>query len=692
VRSFLTRNATGRGFLRILLWIWVVVSILGAFRFHTRRFVYAHGQSASLPAELSIWADPEGSATIEQVSDPFWADRFTLIERPFAQPVPPEAPVHWYRMRIENREGERRSIVLELGNRDLGEAVLFTETQVPGTFLQQSAGMRGGPGRLLAPDTATFFIELEERSSIFAFLRIRDLNGVPRGLGGVVLWESREEFEGGQRALVAWTGFVLGILLVALTYHVAVLFALRLRDTLPYILHLAAFGMLQALLLAPPLPFLMELPSGLWNGLEEFAFGATVASLVWFTFVFLEVRRSRLVSRLLLVLITIWLLMLPLAVLARAVGDGGGRLSEMAGIISQGYLAVLITTPAILFLAALLRLRLRSAWAGTYLAVFSAFLASLMIAGEERLGEGLISRNTLVLLQAAGALHMVGVSGVLGLRLYRQRMKADRQARTYTERLERSVEQRTQELRRTSDNLAASNAQKDRLFSIIAHDLRGPLNSIVAASGRISSRPDQFTHEEVVGYAADIHGQAQSLRETLENLLNWARVQTNRMELQNREFPVEGLVQDIARFLASELRERGLMLELAIEPDLRAFWDYEAIKAILRNFLTNAMKVSRRGSRVVLRARSVDGRVEFEVEDFGRGMTPDERARLFQIRDKQERPATEEPGAGIGLVLCAELATRLEARIEVETESGKGSLFRLVLGDGPRPPVVRGRG
>jgi signal transduction histidine kinase len=328
-----------------------------------------------------------------------------------------------------------------------------------------------------------------------------------------------------------------------------------------------------------------------------------------------------------------------------------------------------------------------------FLAAFTPFLVSCAIAGIERMAAGAMSRHTLALIQASAATHMVAVSAAVALRLQRQRRMEERVRDTYTNRLETKVAIRTAELQQTSEHLAASNLQKDRLFSIIAHDLRGPLNGIVAAADRLARDPGSFSREETAAFAGDIRDAAVGLRQTLENLLAWARIQTNRFVLQPVRTSVPLLMRDLEPLFRVAARERALKLELRCEPTLEIVADYEGLKTILRNFLSNAIKVSPPGSSVTVEARVRDDAVVLSVFDEGPGMDAEGRGQLFQLSPGDRKPGTEERGAGIGLVLCAEIAARMGATIEVESAPGRGSVFRLWLASGrtQQEPVVRVR-
>jgi signal transduction histidine kinase len=351
-----------------------------------------------------------------------------------------------------------------------------------------------------------------------------------------------------------------------------------------------------------------------------------------------------------------------------------------SGVASAAQSIALIATPVVLIGAAIWRFRRRSAWAAVYLVSFPGFLSALGLVGWERWREGVMTQDTLIALQAAAAVHMIAVSSALALRLQRQRAKEERVRSHYTERLARQVEARTAELASASRHLQATNAQKDRLFSIIAHDLRGPLNAIVAAADSMARQPEAFTQAETARFAADMRDAGLGLRETLENLLGWARIQTNRLQLRRQPVDAAALVVEIERLFRAVARARSVLLECEAEPNLRFESDYEAVKTILRNFVSNALKATPAGGRVLIYARSGFSRQALlGVRDDGPGMDAEVRAGLFRLRGAEVASGTEERGAGIGLVLCAELAEKLEAEIDVQSAVGKGSTFELRL-------------
>jgi signal transduction histidine kinase len=239
------------------------------------------------------------------------------------------------------------------------------------------------------------------------------------------------------------------------------------------------------------------------------------------------------------------------------------------------------------------------------------------------------------------------------------------------------------QLAERSHELAALNRQKDLFFSIVAHDLRGPLGSFGDFASLLLVHYDQLDESRRKALLANMQQAGEGIRRLLENLLAWARIQMGQVELRRCLYPLDELTAEAAALFEPEFRRKGVAL-LCPASGLHLLTDREALLTILRNLLGNAVKFTPQGGAVGVEAGPGDGAIWLRVADTGIGMAPEVLEGLFDIGVKSVAMGTDnEVGSGLGLILCQELAHRLGGRIEARSEPGIGSEFVLHL-PGPR--------
>jgi len=224
------------------------------------------------------------------------------------------------------------------------------------------------------------------------------------------------------------------------------------------------------------------------------------------------------------------------------------------------------------------------------------------------------------------------------------------------------------------------NASKDKFFSIIAHDLKNPFQSIIGFSQMQKEEIKSGDRGAIEVYAGLINTSAIQTYRLLENLLEWANSQRgkitfnpvpiNLMEILNEEFIV---LNDIAIM-------KNIELKSSFPYDIIIKADNDMIKTILRNLISNAIKFTHKNGMVEVRAMLEDRNVEISVSDNGIGMTNETMAKLFRIDANLSTRGTEnEKGTGLGLFLCKEFVEKHGGKIWVESESGKGSTFKFLI-------------
>jgi signal transduction histidine kinase len=256
------------------------------------------------------------------------------------------------------------------------------------------------------------------------------------------------------------------------------------------------------------------------------------------------------------------------------------------------------------------------------------------------------------------------------------------------EKLEEEVRLRTEEIKIQRDQLQTTNALKDKLFSILSHDLKGPLNSLRGALGiwRLGAlKPDEL--EKLTN---QISVQLQHTTDFLDNLLQWAKSQMQGEKVHPEAIQLAELLETSQRLLLPDLKKKDVEVKTNVSVDCYIFADRSMVQTVIRNLLSNALKFSYPGGTVEVAATEINGAVIVSVKDHGVGIPKAMLEDVFTLRGVSTSGTREEKGTGIGLVLCKEFVDRNNGKIEVESEEGKGSEFRVTLpaAQKPQPTTV----
>lgn len=235
-------------------------------------------------------------------------------------------------------------------------------------------------------------------------------------------------------------------------------------------------------------------------------------------------------------------------------------------------------------------------------------------------------------------------------------------------------------LREQEFQLRELNATKDKLFSIIAHDLRSPFNGIMGLSDLLIENLKVFDVERIGKYLGIINSSAKSTLILLDNLLSWAKSQTGNSIYQPEQINLSPIVREIIEESKSVAKIKNITIRLIGTSEVEAFVDVNMFKTILRNLISNAMKYTHQDGEIGVAVEQNTMNVEVSVADNGVGMTEETRNKLFEIDTSITTTGTaNEKGSGLGLVLCKEFVETHGGEIWVESELGKGSKFIFSL-------------
>lgn len=240
------------------------------------------------------------------------------------------------------------------------------------------------------------------------------------------------------------------------------------------------------------------------------------------------------------------------------------------------------------------------------------------------------------------------------------------------------IERQNAELAEKTEVLNAMVATKDKLFSIIAHDLRSPFSSILGFSELLHREQESLSREEVAEYAGIIHHSTEQALHLLENLLRWARMQQGMLQFVPQPVSLPALTREVMASVSLSARQKEISLEVDVPDNLSLSADSEMLRTILRNLLGNAVKFTPTGGKVLFSATQDPKGVHMSVRDTGMGI---ERDRLSAIWGSGASTAgtLNEPGSGLGLVLVKEFVEKHGGTIRVQSTPGAGTTFHLFL-------------
>ncbi len=224
------------------------------------------------------------------------------------------------------------------------------------------------------------------------------------------------------------------------------------------------------------------------------------------------------------------------------------------------------------------------------------------------------------------------------------------------------------------------NAAKDKLFSIIGHDLKNPFYVISSYAQMLDDDYAELSLDEKLQIIHTIGDTAKFAFKLLENLLHWARSQTGRMEFVPEPIQLKRIINNSVQLLNSQAQKKNIALTATINGSLMANADYNMLDTILRNLIANAIKFTPENGSVKVLASESGDLLRISVVDSGIGLSDSDKVKLFRIDvNNCEIGSSKEKGTGLGLILCKEFIERHGGTIWVESELGRGSEFTFTI-------------
>lgn len=235
-------------------------------------------------------------------------------------------------------------------------------------------------------------------------------------------------------------------------------------------------------------------------------------------------------------------------------------------------------------------------------------------------------------------------------------------------------------LTRIATKLQESNATKDKMFSIIGHDLRGPIGSLRTMTEFIAENPDEFDEEELIEVISSMRDTSSQTYELLENLLSWSKTQQNIHEYSPTEFNIVETATNSVNFARNIARNKDIEIDLLFDKEINVIADENMIRAVMRNLLSNAIKFSKPNSKITVKIIDDQNIALIKVIDNGVGISDENLQLIFKEASYFTTYGTKnEKGTGLGLKLCQDFINKNNGKIWVESKINEGTTFSFTV-------------
>jgi two-component system, sensor histidine kinase and response regulator len=230
------------------------------------------------------------------------------------------------------------------------------------------------------------------------------------------------------------------------------------------------------------------------------------------------------------------------------------------------------------------------------------------------------------------------------------------------------------------EELKKLNATKDKFFSIIAHDLKGPFTGLLGFTELLVGESDNTPPEQLKLYYNLLHQSAKQGYNLLNNLLEWSRTQRESIQILPEKFELNSIIQDVLELLNNNIQNKSITIQVKGELSQKVNADKNMTHTVLRNLISNAIKFTNHNKQIEIILSANETHAIIEIKDEGIGMTEETMSNLFQIDKNVSRKGTnDEPGTGLGLIICKEFIEANHGEIWINSIPGNGSSFFFSL-------------
>lgn len=237
-----------------------------------------------------------------------------------------------------------------------------------------------------------------------------------------------------------------------------------------------------------------------------------------------------------------------------------------------------------------------------------------------------------------------------------------------------------EQLSKTNEEIQQAIENKDKLLSIIAHDLRNPFSVLITFSKLIMDSIDEFSKDDIITYMKSFYETSKQGYSLLDNLLKWSKSQTGKMEIIPVQLDLNDLVEETITLLNSQALNKNITLENNVPQNIWAFASINMILTVLRNLISNAIKFTNTGGKVIITGEQNENHVKINIIDDGVGIEASDIEKIFRIDTKHSTSGTYgERGTGLGIILCKEFVEKNNGELKVESKRDIGSKFSFTL-------------
>lgn len=301
-----------------------------------------------------------------------------------------------------------------------------------------------------------------------------------------------------------------------------------------------------------------------------------------------------------------------------------------------------------------------------------------------------LNRQRIITYSTGAVTVLILFLGTIYFRRFTERKKSIQRLRAQNEKINRQklelekansdLNQLNKKLKESEESLQNLNSTKDKLYRIIAHDLKSPFNALLNISEMLASEDEEFTDEEMRTLNNELNIAARNVYYLLENLLNWSQTQLENIEPFFVKVKMSEIIErDIALYQA-KLSEKEIVVENSVNPEIVAFGDQDMLEVIFRNLFSNAIKFSPVGGTIKIDAVRKEDSIELFLKDSGIGIPNDKLHSMFDgSADFQRLGTNREKGTGLGLLIVKEFVELNNGQIEVKSKENEGTEFILTL-------------
>lgn len=235
-------------------------------------------------------------------------------------------------------------------------------------------------------------------------------------------------------------------------------------------------------------------------------------------------------------------------------------------------------------------------------------------------------------------------------------------------------------LEKSQEELKAIYNQKEKIFSILSHDLRSPFSVLFGFTDILYNECDHLSPEEIRDFSNRINGISKRIFDLLDNLLEWSQIQTNKKVFNPAAIDVSTVINKAIEFNIETALSKNIVLKNHVPENTFVFADKNMMISVFMNLISNAIKYSHIGGDVHITVFDNSEKIEFSILDRGVGILPERMPNILSEFSRDTTPGTEgERGSGLGLIICEDFVSKHGEHLRIESESGKGTTVSFEL-------------